>query len=172
LTPQQVAGIRQRRGPRAGPRDTQWKRRLKVERIQAEARSQVNELVNDPFWVAGVVLYWGEGSKTKRSLALSNTDPRALRLFIGWCRRYHDPSGEFVLSLHLHAGNDDRAAKSHWAAELGISEFHRTYVKPAGTGQRTNRLLHGVCRAYMRRSTDAWLKTEVWIQELARTLDC
>ena len=112
LTPEQVAAIKERTGSRVGvPRDTQRRRRREIEQIRRSAAAKVPALVNDPLWVAGTVLYWGAGSKTSNVLALSNSDPRACHLFMGWTRRYHDSVARFVLNLNLHAGNDELAAK-------------------------------------------------------------
>jgi hypothetical protein len=83
LTEEQYEAIRDRTGSVAGlPRDTNRKRREQIERIRAHARSKVPELIQDPLWVAGTVLYWAEGAKTRNNLRLTNSDPRALRLFI------------------------------------------------------------------------------------------
>jgi hypothetical protein len=79
-------------------------------------------MVYDSFWMAGVVMYWAEGTKAKPRLELTNSDERALRLFIAWTQRYHSPYAEFVLELHLHEGNDDKRARSHWAATLGLRD--------------------------------------------------
>ncbi|MGQ0849751.1 MAG: hypothetical protein ACT4OP_11650 [Actinomycetota bacterium] len=119
--------------------------------------------------MAGVILYWGEGSKTKPRLELTNTDERALRLFITWTRHYHMPGAEFVLSLHLHEGNSDEESRSHWASRLGLTnpDFHKTFVNPAGTGHRKNKLAHGVCRVVVRRSGDAFHRTMAWIDAIA-----
>ncbi|HVR78910.1 MAG TPA: hypothetical protein VMS99_11020 [Acidimicrobiia bacterium] len=58
LSEVQYLAIRQRTGSRQGiPVDTQWKRRLEIERIRDEARVQVRELINEPMWVAGTILY-------------------------------------------------------------------------------------------------------------------
>ncbi len=67
--------------------------------------------MDDAFFIAGVALYWGEGSKTRSDLSLANADPRALRLFIDWVRIHHDSSAEFVLKINLHADNDEPAAR-------------------------------------------------------------
>ena len=77
LTHEQAAAIKERTGSQLGvPRDTQRKRRLEVERMRAVARGFALAHVTDPFWTAGTVLYWGEGSKTNRSLELANADPQ------------------------------------------------------------------------------------------------
>ena len=138
LSADQAATIRKRRGPREGPRDTQWRRRLEVEGIRAEAGRTALTNLKNPFWVAGTVLYWGEGNKTKRNLAVANADPALLQLIMEWTRQFHLPTASFVLALHLHAGNDDAAAKTYWRARLGVADFTKTYIKPSGTGHRKN----------------------------------
>ncbi len=150
LSPEQAAAIQLRTGSRRGvPRDTQRKRRAEVERIRADALEQARQLAGDAAWAAGTALYWGEGTKAKRSLAMSNSDPRSLRFFIGWVRRYLSADAVFVLSLHLHEGNDEEASQTFWRQQLGLpdAEFYKTFVKPAGTGHRTNRL-RSVCAGY------------------------
>jgi hypothetical protein len=167
LSAEQTAAIRERTASRRSvPRDTQRKRRVEVERIRADARVFALDHLRDPLFVAGTVLYWGEGAKTYPRLTLSNADPAALRLFIRWTRRFHNDSARFVLSLHLHHGNDEQVAKAWWAESLRLHEpqFTKTFIKPPGTGHRKNHLHQGVCRITVRRSADAWHRTDSWIQ--------
>lgn len=165
LTSEQVAAIKDRRGPRAGPRDTQWRRREEIARIEAQAVAEAEYLIRDPFWVAGVVLYWGEGSKTQRELSMANSDPAALRLFIAWTRRFLEPQAEFTLKLNLHAGNDEHGARRYWRDQLRLENatFYKTFIKPEGTGHRKNHLATGVCTARMRRCADASVRVMKWI---------
>ena len=166
LTPEQIAAIRQRGYSQLGaPRDTQRKRRSEIGQIRRLAGERAETLFEDPLFTAGVVLYWAEGAKTQSDLTLSNTDPALLRLFILWVRSYLDVDAEFRLSLHLHEGNDERPAKRYWRRKLSLptARFTKTYMKPAGTGHRKNRLKHGVCRVRVCRSTDLWHETMAWI---------
>ena len=172
LTEEQIDAIRARRPPgvRTGiPVDTQRKRRAEIGAIRKTASLEAKQMIRDSFWIAGVVMYWAEGTKAKPRLELTNSDERALRLFIAWTRRYHRPDAEFVLSLHLHEGNDDKLARSHWASILGVMDprFYPTFVKPSGTGHRKNNLKHGVCRVSMTKSTDAFHRTMAWIDAIA-----
>ncbi len=170
LSQDQAVAIKERTGSQIGvPRDTQWKRRLEVERIQTEARVFALNSLPDPLWVAGTVLYWGEGSKTTRKLELANADPRALRLFMSWTERYLDPQPSFVAALNLHAGNNEPAARRAWQTELGLgpADFTKSYVKPDGTGHRKNHLPHGVCRLRLRKGTDAFYQAMSWVHTLA-----
>jgi hypothetical protein len=173
LSDAQRSRISERTGSRPGvPRDTQWRRREEIERIRADARREVETLITDPFWTAGVALYWGEGSKTDRRLELANGDPAAIRLFMSWVRRYMTADPEWVAVISLHADNDVTAATTHWMRALGLpgSSFNRPFVKPDGTGHRKNHLPNGVCRLRLRASTDGWIRTLTWIDELAHRM--
>jgi len=168
----QIDEIVERTGPHnfAGvPRDTQWRRRLEIEAIRMEARSFAKSHIDDAIFVGGVVLYWGEGAKTRNFLDLTNTDPAALRYFVNWVRLYMNPAAEFNLGLHLHEGNDEAAAKSYWSSILNMESapFGKTYIKPAGTGHRKNHLPHGVCRVRTLRASNYWQRVMVWIEVVA-----
>ena len=167
LAEEQLSAIKERTGSRIGiPVDTNWRRRLEIEEIRQRATEEVGELARDPYWIAGVVLYWAEGAKTRNHLKLANTDPAALRLFVAWVRSFLDPEADFSLQLHLHEGNDEPAARAFWQQETGLFEanFYRTFIKPKGTGHRKNHLSHGVCTIKVRKCADAWQTTMAWIE--------
>ena len=168
----QIEAIKQRTGAhtqRGIPKDTQWRRRLEIEVIRAEARLFAESHLDDSFFVGGVVLYWGEGSKTRNFLDLTNTDPAALRYFINWVRGYMDDAAMFKLGLHLHEGNDEKSAKRYWAGVLNLEfvPFGKTYIKPAGTGHRKNQHVHGVCRVRTLRASTHGNRVMVWIDVVA-----
>ncbi len=166
LTEGQYAAIRSRTGSREGiPTDTQRKRRREIELIAAQARLEAIHLEIDPFWAMGLALYWAEGCKKSRRLEMAHSEPEALRLFMHWARRFHDPGATFAAAVNLHFDNDEPRAKCFWSEELGIDldNFTKTLVKPDGTGHRKNHLAHGVCRVTMRRSTNALITTLAWI---------
>jgi hypothetical protein len=149
-------------GSRKGiPVNTQWRRRDQVARRRADARDFALDHLGDPFFVARVVLYWGEGPKTHADLSLANADPRALRLFIAWVRSLHTQDPDFVLMINLHACNDEPGARAFWRDATGLdgAEFHRTFVKPEGTGHRKNQPPFGVCQVRVPKCTDYWIRT-------------
>lgn len=172
LSQTQINGIKKRVPSQKGiPKDSQWRRRLQIEAIRREATQFALRHLDDPVFVAGVVLYWAEGSKTRNDLMVANTDPRMLRQFIAWCRRYLDGEAEFVLSLHLHEGNDESSAIRYWRSTTGLQEsrFTKTFIKPRGTGHRKNHLAHGVCRVRIARPADHWNRVMAWIDTVG---DC
>ncbi len=149
--------------------DTQWRRRVEIERIRRQARQFAIDRIDDPRFVLGVTLYWGEGSKSRNYLDLVNGDPRALKAFTTWVREYVDPNASFVLSLHLHQGDDEAAAKAYWRSVLDMPEagFTKTMIKPPGTGYRTNELRYGVCRVRTRNAANHWNRMMEWIDVVA-----
>jgi hypothetical protein len=167
LTEEQYKAVKERTyGSRIGvPVNTQRKRHREIELIKAQAMIEALHLQVDPFWAMGVALYWAEGFKTKRRLEMAHSEPEALRLFVEWIRRFHDPAATFAASLNLHFNNDEPRAREYWSAELGIDleNFTKTFIKPEGTGHRKNHLPFGVCRVSMRTSANAFVTTLVWV---------
>lgn len=176
LIEEQIEAIKARRPPgvRTGiPVDTQRRRRLEIAAIRRSAESEVPFRLADPLWLAGVTLYWAEGSKANNRLELANADPRALRLFMRFARANHDPQPVFRAALNLHADNDEAGARSWWseALDLPMANFRKTFIKPDGTGHRKNHLPFGVCRVCLCRSTNALHRTMGWIDGLASCLE-
>jgi hypothetical protein len=81
-------------------------------------------------FIAGVALYAGDGSKTRGSVTLPNSDPRMLVLFLAFLRRFFviDES-RLRVRLYLHQGLDLEAAVSYWATLTGIppAQFNKPY---------------------------------------------
>jgi hypothetical protein len=170
LTKEQIAAIDARTPSQAGvPRDSQHRRRDEVACITEEARRSAETLISDPAWTAGVALYWAEGAKTDRRLAVANSDPRLLRVFMNWVITYLTSAPRYSAAINLHADNDEPAARSYWSGELGLdlADFTKTHTKADGTGHRKNHLAFGVCRITLRRGANAWLITMTWIDTMA-----
>lgn len=166
LTERQIEAIKERRAQDPGiPRDTNRKRRRQVESIIETAALEAHHLVSDPFWTAGVSLYWAEGAKTQRRISMANADPAVLRAFKRWATTFLPPDYGWRAKLNLHAMNDEARARQWWSEQLSVdlSDFTKTYIKPDGTGHRKNHLPYGVCTLYKRRSTDAFYVTTAWI---------
>lgn len=169
LTDTQIEAIKERTAQEPGiPRNTQRKRWAEIESIRSAAQYQVPTLIRDPVWLAGTILYWAEGSKTRNQLRLANTDPNALRLFVIWVRQFVDQDAQFSIQLHLHEGNDESEARAYWRQVTGLerANFYKTYIKPRGTGHRKNHIPFGVCSVKVRRCADGWHMAMAWIEAL------
>ena len=81
--------------------------------------------------VAGTMLYWGEGTKTGGSVALCNSDPRIIILYLKFLREICGVS-EKRLRIGLHIYPDHKAEKliRYWSTVTGIpkKQFNVPYV--------------------------------------------
>jgi hypothetical protein len=145
----------------------------RVAALRQKGRAEAVDLLADPFWVAGVSLYWAEGSKRVNQVTFSNSDPAMVRLFINWASRYFklDPA-RFTAALHLHTGQDDSERKEFWSRTTGIpvDAFRKTFIKAEGTGHRKNILYHGTIKVRITCSTDLLHRLLGWIDVVAEQL--
>lgn len=171
LTPEQLDrldGLRREGSYRsgfAGAKANQRRRAAEIEAIKVKARSEVPELSQKELWVAGLMLYWAEGSKGTR-VEITNSDPSLIRFMMKWLRVFcRVPEEKFRVYLHLHTGQDEEAMKTFWSQVTGIPlvQFRKSYVKKEGTGHRKNILYNGtikiaVCNKDLLHRIQGWIE--------------
>jgi hypothetical protein len=113
----------------------------------------------EPLFVAGCMLYWGEGAKSRTQVGFSNSDPEMAALFMRFLRTYFDVTDDMVrVSCHLFADHIERQAaiERFWletldlpADRLGKSmvNVHSKYSKRL----RTNVLPYGTAKIVVSR---------------------
>lgn len=123
-------------------------------RWQANYRSYRSEAVrsfqsfkDNPLFLAGLMLYWGEGLKTGSSLvSLSNSDPQLIRLFyLFLMNAVGIEKSKIKIGLLLYPDLIDSVQKKFWSVSTGIplSQFTKsTYIKGKHPRKRTS---YGVC---------------------------
>lgn len=131
-----------------GAKANHEKRVLEILAIKEIARKEIANLDKDTFKVAGAILYWAEGHKTNNA-SVTNSDPRIIRFMVTWFKEICDiPSTRLKAYLHIHYRNDERKIKKFWSGLTGIplKNFGKSFIKPKGTGHRTNILPNGIIR--------------------------
>jgi hypothetical protein len=98
----------------------------------------------------GLMLYWGEGDKTKNYfVALTNTNPDVLFYFVSWLRKYFElDESKLKLRLYLWDDLDELRAKKFWSKLLGIpiANFTKSYLSHSKAKIRKRKHEYGVCR--------------------------
>lgn len=112
------------------------KRKKKEKRLNEfyfEEKSKIFPLTERDFFIAGLFLYWGEGSKTiSKEVALSNTDPSMINFFIDWTKKYLKiPKEKLHISLHLYNDMNIKKEVEFWSNKLKIptNQFGKPYIK-------------------------------------------
>ena len=131
-----------------GSKANQERRAKEVRQIKESAKSEVPLLMNNSLWIAGLMLYWAEGNKSRR-VGISNSDPNIVEFMMDWLRKYcRVDNAKFKPFLNLHSGQDKDEIKEFWSKiiKLPKEQFGKSYIKKEGTGHRKNILYKGTLR--------------------------
>ncbi len=131
-----------------GAKANHEKRIVEILVIKEASKKEIANLDRDNFKIAGAILYCAEGNKTN-SASVTNSDPRIIRFMVTWFKEIFDiPPNRLKAYLHIHYGNDERKIKKFWSGLTGIplKNFGKSFIKPKGTGHRTNILPNGIIR--------------------------
>lgn len=147
----------------------------RLARAYAEARREAQvefaSLKYNPLFIAGLMLYWGEGDKrTRGQVRLANTDPELVRLFVYFLRNAcRIPTDKVKASVLIYPDLDPEKCRAYWASQSRIKtgNFHACVVI---TGRhKTRRLSYGVCSAFVM-STYFKEKMLEWLRLMPREL--
>jgi hypothetical protein len=132
-------------------------RQKKMERTQIVYESQkkmILPMTRRDLFIAGVILYVGEGDKRNPNrIALANSDPIVLRVFLKWLADcLIIPKEDVRLGLHLYSNMNIAKEVKFWQDTLGFgrNSFYKTQIRPVRTrfsyadGDR-----HGTCTVYV-----------------------
>ena len=125
------------------------KREVRLDKIFLKAKADVGGLSKRDIFIGGIFLYWGEGSKTRGSLTVTNTDPSVLKFFIKWLESVGVGADRLKVNLHLYKDMDIVKEVDFWSKILSISrkQFRRPYIKETESKSISyrNGFGHGTC---------------------------
>jgi len=107
------------------------KRKLKDREIYNKYQKNFTKLSKDTFFIAGLMLYLGEGNKRNYyTIAISNTDSRIIKFFVQWLNEFLEiPKEKMKVELHLYENMDIGKEKKFWGDILRFKEYQ--FYKPA-----------------------------------------
>lgn len=100
-----------------------------------EARREFSILKNKPLFVAGLMLYWGEGNKKVENskIGLSNSEPGMIKVFYLFLTKIMKiPNEKIRLNLLLYPDLADMPLRKLWSTATGIplSQFRNSiYIR-------------------------------------------
>jgi hypothetical protein len=135
-----------RHGPHRRPHPAHEAKLRQIEELNRSGVDRIGTLSDEAFFVAGIALYAGEGSKTDGEVRFSNSDPRMIRYFCVWFRRFFDVDETRLRGrVYLHQGLDLRATEEFWSTLTNIptDQFHKPYRAVPDPSIRRNKHEHG-----------------------------
>ncbi|TSC89051.1 MAG: hypothetical protein G01um10143_432 [Parcubacteria group bacterium Gr01-1014_3] len=147
-----------------------------MDQIKNEAFQEMRELNNDHLWLAGIMLYWAEGSKAKEHLVsqqvnFNNSDPKMIKVFLGWLLTIIKiPKNEIAFALYIHNTADIEKALSFWAKTVSCDKRKiKVYFKEhkLKTGRKNTGIAYnGLLRIIVRKSTNLNRKISAWVDHI------
>ena len=120
--------------------------------------------------IIGVMLYLGEGGKTKRGMVrLANSDPAITQMCMRFFREVCSvPEEKFYGHIHTFDNADIEKTEAYWSRITRIprKQFYKTYVKQskASLGKRKT-LPYGTCDVGIN-DVQLYLKIMAWIEKI------
>ncbi len=113
----------------------QKQRRLKrIEEAKREGIKKLANLQEREFLVAGLALYWGEGSRKSQEVEFCNSDPRMIQFLLLWLQKcLNVPISDIRCKVGINEIHRKReqTVKDYWSNITGISlsQFRKTNFK-------------------------------------------
>jgi transcriptional regulator with XRE-family HTH domain len=135
-------------------RETRRKiREARLQRYYLEQQKNLFPLSKKEILIAGLFLYWGEGSKSKPTeVFVSNTNPAVISFFIYWLKNvFNIPRKDIRFRMHFYEDMDVKKETVFWAKTLRVSEtqFSKPYIKKSSSLRINEKgsFGHGTCNA-------------------------
>lgn len=119
------------------------------EEAREEARRNFPELVKNPLFVAGIMLYWGEGdSKIENAdVRLGNTDPKMMHLYTKFLLEICGaPFEKLRGAMILYPDLNEEVCQDFWSNATTLPKEQFTKTQFIAGRHPTKRLSHGICQ--------------------------
>jgi transcriptional regulator with XRE-family HTH domain len=134
------------------------------------ARDEIGRLSDRELFIAGVALYWAEGTKDKpyrrcEVLQFINSDPQVIGLYLRWLELLGVTRDRMRFRVSIHETAEVPTAERYWAAVAGVdvSTFQRATLKrhnPKTVRKNTGGAYQGCLVIYVTKSADLYRRME------------
>ncbi len=141
------------------------------EEARQEARRDLENYRYNPLFIAGLMLYWGEGDKiSKAAVRITNTDPELIALYVIFLERVcRIPRQKIKASVLVYPDLDEGLCREYWAQHSGVSIDRFTKSIVIQGRHKTRRLDYGVCTVTVS-STYFKVKMVEWLKSFPKEL--
>jgi hypothetical protein len=162
-------GERSKKGVARAAQSNIAKRKGRETAAKKEAEILYEKYKEDKLFIAGLCLYWAEGSKRVSSFGFVNSDSKMIIFMIFWIQRYLGiDTTRIFLRISTHADFIDEKYEDFWSLETGLplSQFKKTTYKPNRHGAyKKNPLYKGCVRVEIAGEGMALLRKMICLYE-------
>ena len=128
--------------------------KARARRASAQAEGRERATRADRLYVAGCMLYWAEGSRTRNQIVFTNSDPEMIRFFVRFLRASFQIEPHRVrVTCNLFADHEDRQREieEFWLRTAALTRASLckstvNHYSRYSQKKRRNKLLYGTCR--------------------------
>jgi hypothetical protein len=130
------------------------KREIRFKQIFEEEKKRILPINNRELYLAGLLLYLGEGVKGDNStVGLNNTDPKVVKLFLYWLTHCLKVKKHKIrVNVHLYQDMNISRYLTYWSTYLSIprSQFIKPYIKASNRSDLDQKGFgNGTCGLYI-----------------------
>jgi len=99
--------------------------------------------------IAGIMLYWAEGTKGGNHVDFTNSDPKAIQIFLKFLREICGIQEERLrLLLYLFTDHNENELKKYWSKITGISlnQFSASHIRRGRKGTYKRKSKYGTAK--------------------------
>lgn len=138
-----------------------------------QCKTQILPLSHRDLWIAGLMLYAGEGRKvwdvSSQPIELTSSEPNILRIFINFLTKVCNvPTAKIKVRLFLYLDIDLKEAENFWSRELKIplNQFQKAYIKQSYSNPiRSRRSKYGTAHVILS-NAELYRKILGWLQAI------
>jgi hypothetical protein len=136
------------------------------------AAKSIGRLTDRELFMAGVALYWAEGSKSKpyrmeERTTFTNSDPDVIAVYLAWLDLLGVARERLTFAVNIHESADVAGAERFWADFVGVpvESLRKTSLKrhnPKTVRKNVGEGYRGCLVVYVRKSADLYRRIEGW----------
>jgi hypothetical protein len=146
-----------------------------LERMYEKAREDAGQdfetLKYHPLFVAGVMIYWGEGDKlSKHGFRVTNSDPLLIKIYLEFLRKICGNDEERIRAwVLIYPDLEAETCEDYWSKQLGLNRKNFTKSIMIKGRHKTRKVSSGICTVSY---SSRFLKEKmlVWMSLLAEDL--
>lgn len=119
------------RGCIVGAKKKQKEREELTRKLIEKGKKDIGGISKRDKFIAGIAMYFAEGSKGDGSVSFSNSDPRAIKFMVEWLRKICEiDDTKLRASLYLHDNLNEKEAKKFWSklTKIPLDQFRKSYI--------------------------------------------
>ncbi|MFF9202895.1 hypothetical protein ACF1AE_13925 [Streptomyces sp. NPDC014986] len=144
----------------------------KRQRTKQAAAQEIGSMTDRDLFMAGVALYWAEGTKDKpydrrEAVIFVNSDPGVIKLYLAWLHLLGVERERLQYRVMIHMTADVEGAKRYWAdlAGVDVARLQKTTIKkhnPKTVRKNVGDTYRGCFVICVLQSADLYRRIEGW----------